>query len=149
MNCSRLYNRVHFSSVVCSNIFVPLFRSNNFLASFVLHSIAYLRRFPDHNLDLCGTGCYLLPNECSLPSGPCSRFRATLHARRVSGQENGIIPNQITTCAGHLKHSRPFLFQSRAVISRRERGTGEKTQSDRKVYCRSISKRSFPREGGI
>lgn len=86
-------------------------------------------------------------NECSplgLPFSLCSCFRATLYAPRVSGQENGIIPNQITTCAEHLKHSRSFLFRSRrAVISRRERRTGEKTQSDRKVYCRSISKRSF------
>jgi len=85
-----------------------------------------------------------------LPSAPCSRFRVTLHAPRVSGQENGIIPNQITTCAGHLKRSRSFFFQSRhTVISRRERGTGEKTQFDRKVYCRSISKPSFPTESGI
>jgi len=82
-----------------------------------------------------------------LPSAPCSRFRATLHAPRVSGQENGIIPNQITTCAEHLKRSLSFFFQSRhTVISRRERGTEESVLpidieaefSNREWYLKSL-----------
>lgn len=67
-------------------IFAPLFRSNNFPASFALHSIAYSRRFPDHDLDLCGTGCYLSPNECSpQASSFWSLFPLPGHFARPSG----------------------------------------------------------------
>lgn len=62
--------------------FTPLFQSNNFTVLFFLHLIAYSRRFLDHDLDLRGTGCYLLPNECS---SFWSLFSLPNHFARPSG----------------------------------------------------------------
>lgn len=56
----------HVSSLLEHFILAPLFRSNNFPASYSFCIRLHIRDdSPDHDLNLCGTGCYLSPNECS------------------------------------------------------------------------------------
>lgn len=153
----------HFSSpqVPCRSLsfflehLVLLFRSGNFTVLLVSRSIAYSpRRFLDHGVRFMWSRLLpLLAKRVSLherlPSGTCSRFRATLPVLFLPpDQENGIIPNQITTCTGHLKRSwffslSLFLAQSRRaeIFLTWQTGQARKCNPAEIVYCRSIYRR--------
>ena len=75
------------SSLLEHLILAPLFRSNNFPASHSSCIRLHIRAdSPDHDLNLCGTGCYLSPNECSpRASSFWSLFLLPDHFARPSG----------------------------------------------------------------
>jgi len=75
------------SSLLEHLILAPLFRSNNFPASHSSCIRLHIRAdSPDHDLNLCGTGCYLSPNECSpRASSFWSMFLLPDHFARPSG----------------------------------------------------------------
>lgn len=113
--------------------------------SFCAFTIAYLRRFLDDKLDLCGTDCYFSPKrECSRwassfwsPfsfSGPLCPSSLPL-LPRVSDEENRIIPNQITACAWafkafliipHLRIVAQTFFDAREERTRKRNLAGER-----------------------